>query len=76
MRVVAWSSNLTEERCREVDVELVDKATFFSISDIVTVHIRLSPRTYHLIGREDFSRMKQGPLPIEAVQPVRDCRCG
>jgi len=58
MRVVAWSTNLTAQRCAEVGVELVDKATLFSISDVLSLQIRLSERTRHIVGAEDLARMK------------------
>ena len=58
MRVVAWSTNLTAERCAEVGVELVDKGTLFSISDVLSLQIRLSERTRHIVGAEDLARMK------------------
>ncbi len=59
MDVVAWSANLTEDRCDELKVRLVDKDTLFRISDIVSVHLVLSERTSGLVGREELSLMKQ-----------------
>ena len=76
MNVIAWSPNLTAERCAPHDVELVDKATLFSTADVLSVHMVLSDRTRGLIGREDFERMKptayfvntsRGPLVDEAA---------
>jgi len=58
MRVIAWSSNLTQERCDDVGVEFVDKATLFTQSDVLTIHIRLSERTRHLVGASDLAQMK------------------
>lgn len=60
MRVIAWSSNLTRERCDELGVEYVDKETLFSASDILTLHIRLSERTRHIVAAADIARMKKG----------------
>ena len=76
MRVVAWSSNLTREKCDEIGVEYVDKDTFFAMSDIMTVHIRLSERTRNLVGRAEIAKMKptsylintsRGPVVNEAA---------
>ena len=35
MDVVAWSQNLTAERCAEVGVRLVDRDTFFKTADVI-----------------------------------------
>jgi phosphoglycerate dehydrogenase-like enzyme len=73
MRVVAWSSNLTQERCREVGVELVDKDTLFSVSDVLTIHIRLSERTRHLVGAADLARMKPAAYLVNTSRgPIID----
>ena len=59
MRTIAWSQNLSGERCAEVgDVELVDKNALFARADVLTVHLILSKRTRGLVGAEDFARMK------------------
>jgi phosphoglycerate dehydrogenase-like enzyme len=51
MDVVAWSTNLTAERAAEVGVARVERDELFSTSDVVSVHLVLSDRTRHLIGR-------------------------
>ena len=63
MEVVAWSRNLTEERCREVGVALADKETLLRTSDVVTIHLLLSERTRGLIGASDLALLKPGSLP-------------
>ena len=52
MKCIAWSQNLTAERCREVGVEYVGKETLFSQADILTIHLILSDRSRGLVGRE------------------------
>jgi phosphoglycerate dehydrogenase-like enzyme len=59
MNVIAWSQNLTRERAEEKGVQLVDKDTLFSTSDVLTVHLRLSERTRHLVGEKELAQMKQ-----------------
>src|SRR5437764_5256111 len=39
MTVVAWSQNLTPEKCNEVGVEYVSKDDLFRRSDFVTIHV-------------------------------------
>ena len=58
MDVVAWSENLTGERCAEVGVRLVSKDELLRTADVVTVHLQLSPRTAGLIGAAELRLMK------------------
>ena len=53
MRVVAWSRNLTEARAAEAGALRVDHDAFFRESDVITVQLKLSPRSvgYVKIGR-------------------------
>jgi phosphoglycerate dehydrogenase-like enzyme len=76
MDVVAWSQNLTEERCREVGVGRVEKDELLRTSDFITIHLVLSPRTRDLIGTREFGLMKgdailvntsRGPIVNEAA---------
>lgn len=55
MRVIAWSPNLTPERCIPHGVECVSKNTLFREADVVSIHMKLSERTRHLIGRDDLA---------------------
>src|ERR1700710_2647985 len=76
MNVIAWSPNLTPERCKEVGVGYASKEELFSTADIVTIHVVLSPRSRGLVGRDDLARMKptaylvntaRGPIVDEAA---------
>ena len=58
MNVIAWSPNLTPERCKEAGVGYASKEELFSNADIVTVHVVLSQRSRGLVGRDDLARMK------------------
>lgn len=58
MRVIAWSQNLTKERCAEVGAELVDKDALFAESDLVSIHLVLSRRTQALVGAREIELMK------------------
>ena len=54
MNVIAWSPNLTPERCKEVGVGYVSKEELFSTADIITIHVVLSPRSRGLVGPADL----------------------
>ena len=58
MNVIAWSPNLTAERCKEVGVGYATKEELFANADIITIHVVLSERSRGLAGREDLARMK------------------
>jgi len=73
MRVVAWSRNLTDAAAREVSVERVDYETFFSESDVITVQLKLSPRSIGYVGAAELSRMKPSALFINTSRgPIVD----
>lgn len=76
MDVIAWSQNLTDERCAEVGVRRVDKDTFFETSDVISIHLILSERSEGLVGVSEFKQMKptsylvntsRGPIVDEAA---------
>ena len=76
MKVIAWSQNLTAERCREHGVEYATKADLFQRSDFITIHLQLSDRTRGLVGKTDLAMMKptaylintsRGPIIDEAA---------
>jgi phosphoglycerate dehydrogenase-like enzyme len=76
MNVIAWSPNLTPERCKEVGVGYATREALFAAADIVTVHMVLSQRSRGLVGPADLARMKptsylvntaRGPIVDEAA---------
>ncbi|WP_417843755.1 D-2-hydroxyacid dehydrogenase family protein [Thalassospira sp.] len=58
MNVMAWSENLTAERCAELGVQKAGKDELLAKSDFITIHQRLSDRTVNLISQVDFEKMK------------------
>jgi phosphoglycerate dehydrogenase-like enzyme len=76
MNVIAWSPNLTPERCKEVGVSYATKEELFATADIVTIHVVLSQRSRGLVGAAELARMKstsylvntaRGPIVDEAA---------
>ncbi len=59
MEIVAWSENLTAERCTEVGVTKVSRSDLFGKSDFVSIHLRMSDRTRHLVGEAELELMRQ-----------------
>ena len=64
MNVIAWSQNLTAERCAEVGATLVSKDELMSKSDAISIHMVLSPRSRGLVGAADIARMKHGAILV------------
>jgi phosphoglycerate dehydrogenase-like enzyme len=58
MRVLAWSANLTEEKAAAAGATYVDLDDLFRQSDLVTLHLRLSERTNHIVTARHISLMK------------------
>src|SRR6478736_5147508 len=76
MNVIAWSPNLTPEKCKEVGVTYATKEDLFATADIITIHVVLSQRSRGLVGAADLARMKptsylvntaRGPIVDEAA---------
>ena len=73
MNVIAWSPNLTPEKCKEAGVTYASKEELFSTADIVTVHVVLSQRSRGLVGREDLTRMKPTAYLVNTARgPIVD----
>ena len=73
MNVIAWSPNLTPEKCKEAGVGYATKEELFSTADIITVHMVLSQRSRGLVGAADLARMKPtGYLVNTARGPIVD----
>jgi len=58
MNVIAWSQNLTPEKCQEAGVTYASKEDLFRTADIVSIHLMLSDRSRGLIGAKDLALMK------------------
>lgn len=64
MRVLAWSPNLTPERCAEHGVAYASKADLFAQADVISLHLVLSDSTRHVVGAADLARMKAGAFLV------------
>ncbi len=73
MKVIAWSQNLTPEKCQEVGVGYVSKDDLFRQSDFITIHVVLSPRSRGLIGDKEIGLMKPSAFIINTSRgPIID----
>ncbi len=76
MHVIAWSQNLTPEKCQEAGVDYVSRDDLFKRADFLSIHLQLSPRTRGLIGARELGLMQEsaylintsrGPIVEEAA---------
>ncbi|HEU5274470.1 MAG TPA: D-2-hydroxyacid dehydrogenase family protein [Xanthobacteraceae bacterium] len=59
MKVIAWSPNLTAEKCKEAGVDFAgSKEGLLRNADIVTIHVQLGDRSRGLLGEKDIALMK------------------
>jgi phosphoglycerate dehydrogenase-like enzyme len=58
MKVIAWSQNLTSEKCAEVGVGYVSKDDLFRQADFISIHVVLSARSRGLVGAKEIGLMK------------------
>ena len=59
MRVIAWSHNLTKKDCDNLNIEFVNDEDLFKLSDVLTIHTRLSERTKGYIDSKKLKLMKR-----------------
>src|SRR5579872_1307746 len=73
MHVIAWSQNLTPEKCREAGVEYVSGDELFRRADFLSIHLQLSPRTRGLVGTGQIALMKESAYLINTSRgPIVD----
>ena len=64
MDVIAWSQNLTEERCAELGVSLVTKEELLAAADVLGVFLVFSERSRNTLGAADLAAMKPGAILV------------
>jgi D-3-phosphoglycerate dehydrogenase len=69
MPVVAWSRSLTPERAAELGVELkASPREVASSSDVVSVHVALTPETKNFLSTDFFNAMREGAYFINTAR--------
>jgi D-3-phosphoglycerate dehydrogenase len=73
MNVIAWSQNLTPDKCKEAGVGYASKEDLFAKADIVTIHLQLSDRSRGTVTAADIGRMKKTAFLINTARaPIVD----
>ncbi len=74
MNVIAWSQNLTAEKCKEAGVGFAgSKEELLKQSDFITIHLVLSDRSRGMIGAAELAQMKPSAYLINTSRgPIID----
>ena len=68
MHVVAWTRRPDDGWAAASGVEYVDFGTLLRASDAISLHLRLSPETRHLIGADEIAQMKPEALLVNVAR--------
>jgi len=68
MQVLAWSPNLTAERAAAGGAQFTAKTDLLARSDVVSLHLVLSPRTRGILGAADLALMKPGAILVNTAR--------
>jgi D-3-phosphoglycerate dehydrogenase len=73
MNVIAWSPNLTPDRCQAAGVAYAGKDDLFGTADVVTIHMVLSDRSRGLVAARELALMKPAAYIVNTSRgPIID----
>jgi phosphoglycerate dehydrogenase-like enzyme len=64
MDVIAWSPNLTDERCAELGVTKATKDELLAAADVLGVFLVFSERSRNTLRADDLAKMKPGAVLV------------
>jgi D-3-phosphoglycerate dehydrogenase len=64
MRVLAWTFHPSDKRAATLGVEYVELDQLLSESDVVSLHLKLTPDSQDMIGQRELELMKPGALLV------------
>lgn len=68
MRVIAWTRNPSAERAARHDIEFADLDTVLGGSDVLSLHLLLTPETEGLITAERLGKTKPGVILVNTAR--------
>jgi D-3-phosphoglycerate dehydrogenase len=68
MKVIAWTMHPSPERAAEYGVEFVPLEQLLRESDVVSLHLALSPQTVGFIGREQLALLKPTAILVNVAR--------
>jgi phosphoglycerate dehydrogenase-like enzyme len=68
MKVVAWTLHPNPERAAQYGIEFLSLEDLLQQSDVVSLHVALSPQTERLIGQEQLALMKPSAILVNTAR--------
>ena len=68
MHVQAWTFHPSPKRAERLGVQFVELDDMLRSSDVVSIHLKLTEASYHLIGRRELGLMKPGALLVNIAR--------
>ncbi|MCH2213391.1 MAG: hypothetical protein MK110_18985 [Fuerstiella sp.] len=68
MHVIAWTFNPTDERAEDLGVRFVELDELLRTSDVVSLHVKLTEESRHMIGKRELELMKPGGLLVNTAR--------
>ena len=68
MEVLAWTRNPSPERARRAGVTFAPLEDVLGQSDVISLHLLLTPETENLLGAAELDRMKPGAVFINTAR--------
>jgi D-3-phosphoglycerate dehydrogenase len=69
MQVTVWGGDASRERARaDGCVPAPSKEAFFEAADVLSLHLRLTPETRHLVRHDDLARMKPTAIFVNTAR--------
>lgn len=68
MSVIATDPIITDESARRLNVELRPIETMLESADVLTLHVPLTPETFHLIGKDELRRLAPSSFIINTAR--------
>lgn len=73
MKVQAWTFHATPERARSLNIPLVELDQLLATSDAISLHVKLTEQSRHMIGRRELARLRPHCLLVNTARgPVID----
>lgn len=66
MSCIAWTFNPSPQRAQQLGVQFVPLDQLLQESDVVSLHVRLSPDSRRIIGRRELAMMKPNAILVNA----------
>lgn len=68
MDAMVYDPYINKSVAKELGVEIVDLQTIFEKSDVITIHVPLTPETKHIVSTEAFETMKDSAFIINCAR--------